>query len=758
MLWGPSCLLLQTARSLGLSPKAWLALTLVGGFWPGLGEELHLELPVGKIALCSRFSLERVRPKHRTQCDVRGAYSYDHALMWTESDLAGKTGAASFTALADVGTSYYAVAVVRANSTLTINSLKGAKSCHTGINRTVGWNVPVGFLINSGRMSVMGCDVTQAVGDYFSASCVPGAGGGTYPTSLCQLCKGDEAGQGKCEPSPREEYYDYLGAFRCLTDGKGDVAFVKHSTVADATEGQNRPSWAHQLQPWDFQLLCRDGSKAAITAWRTCHLARVPAHAVVARGDTDGGLVFRLLSQGQQKFDGGDSSFQMFDSDAYGGKNLLFKDSTTELVPILQQTYQAWLGDEYLLAIRGLDCLPEFLRWCVLSTEEIRKCSAMAMAFQRKSLKPQIQCVSATSQEQCMQWIQVAVDAVTLAGEDVYLAGKTYGLALAAGERYADGDSTSTYYAVAVVRRAASDAFTIHELKGKKSCHTGYGRTAGWKIPVGLLLRMGLIQPQGCSILKAVSSFFSASCIPAASREDYPASLCELCVGDDRGNHKCDASSQERYYGYAGAFRCLAESQGDVAFVKHTSVFENTDGNNAESWASQLQSEDFQLLCPNGARAEVGQFAECHWGRVPARAVMVHPDSSALAVYGLLDKAQDFFGDDNNTYGFKMFSSTDFEGQDLIFKDSTTAIVPVGERTTFKSWLGQQFLESLEGLGSYQCSGAGESGFPCWFPQICPCRKGKVWFLCEERKLSKFWSVVIRGPCYFCSVEWLIPS
>uniref|UniRef100_A0A8D2JDZ3 Melanotransferrin n=1 Tax=Varanus komodoensis TaxID=61221 RepID=A0A8D2JDZ3_VARKO len=206
------------------------------------------------------------------------------------------------------------------------------------------------------------------------------------------------------------------------------------------------------------------------------------------------------------------------------------------------------------------------------------KCSAMAMAFQRKSLKPQIQCVSATSQEQCMQWIQVAVDAVTLAGEDVYLAGKTYGLALAAGERYADGDSTSTYYAVAVVRRAASDAFTIHELKGKKSCHTGYGRTAGWKIPVGLLLRMGLIQPQGCSILKAVSSFFSASCIPAASREDYPASLCELCVGDDRGNHKCDASSQERYYGYAGAFRCLAESQGDVAFVKHTSVFENTDG------------------------------------------------------------------------------------------------------------------------------------------------------------------------------------
>ncbi|XP_062987783.1 melanotransferrin [Elgaria multicarinata webbii] len=611
----------------------------------------------------------------------------------------------------DVGTSYYAVAVVRAHSTLTINSLKGAKSCHTGINRTAGWNVPIGFLLDSGRMAVMGCDVARAVGGYFNGSCVPGAPRSPALESLCRLCKGNETGQGKCEPSPSEEYSDYLGALRCLADGAGDVAFVKHSTVAEATDGPSRPSWALQLQPGEFQLLCRDGSRAAVTAWRTCHLARVPAHAVVARADTDGGLVFQLLNQGQQRFNGEDATFQMFDSDAYGGKNLLFKDATSQLVPIREQTYQAWLGDEYLHALRGLDCdptrLPEFLRWCVLSTEEIRKCSAMAVAFRNQSLKPEIQCVSATGPEQCMQWIQKrAVDAVTLAGEDVYTAGKAYGLVPAAGERYADGDTTSTYYAVAVVERATANAFTIHDLQGKRSCHTGYGRTAGWKIPVGLLLRKGIIQPQGCSVLKAVSSFFSASCIPAANREDYPANLCELCVGDVSGNHKCDASFQERYYGYAGAFRCLVERRGDVAFVKHTSVFENTDGNNTESWASQLRSGDFQLLCPNGARAEVGQFAECHWGQVPSRAIMVHPDINTLAVYGLLDKAQDFFGKDNNPNGFKMFSSTDFEGKDLIFKDSTTAIVSLGGKTTFASWLGQQFMESLEGLGSSQCSGA----------------------------------------------------
>lgn len=66
--------------------------------------------------------------------------------------------------LLEVGTSYYAVAVVKRNSPVTINTLKGVKSCHTGINRTVGWNVPVGYLVESGRLSVMGCNVLKGKG------------------------------------------------------------------------------------------------------------------------------------------------------------------------------------------------------------------------------------------------------------------------------------------------------------------------------------------------------------------------------------------------------------------------------------------------------------------------------------------------------------------------------------------------------------------------------------------------------------------
>ena len=48
---------------------------------------------------------------------------------------------------------------------------------------------------------------------------------------------------------------------------------------------------------------------------------------------------------------------------------------------------------------------------------------------------------------------------------------------------------------MAVVKKGTD--FTIDDLQGKTSCHTGLGRSAGWVVPVGTLLRLKKIKWDG---------------------------------------------------------------------------------------------------------------------------------------------------------------------------------------------------------------------------------------------------------------------
>lgn len=48
------------------------------------------------------------------------------------------------------------------------------------------------------------------------------------------------------------------------------------------------------------------------------------------------------------------------------------------------------------------------------------------------------------------------------------------------------------YYAVAVAKK--NTGFGFRDLRGKKSCHTGLGKSAGWNIPIGSLVTMNVIE------------------------------------------------------------------------------------------------------------------------------------------------------------------------------------------------------------------------------------------------------------------------
>ena len=68
---------------------------------------------------------------------------------------------------------YYSLAVVQKDAKLKFTELKGKKSCHTGVGKTAGWEIPVGYLLFKKEM-VYTKDQYQSAADFFSESCAPG--------------------------------------------------------------------------------------------------------------------------------------------------------------------------------------------------------------------------------------------------------------------------------------------------------------------------------------------------------------------------------------------------------------------------------------------------------------------------------------------------------------------------------------------------------------------------------------------------------
>ena len=68
---------------------------------------------------------------------------------------------------------YFGVAVVKNNSTLSLNELKGKKTCHTGAGKTAGWKIPIGYLLRTEKMPRV-LDQYQSAASFFKESCVPG--------------------------------------------------------------------------------------------------------------------------------------------------------------------------------------------------------------------------------------------------------------------------------------------------------------------------------------------------------------------------------------------------------------------------------------------------------------------------------------------------------------------------------------------------------------------------------------------------------
>ena len=176
-------------------------------------------------------------------------------------------------------------------------------------------------------------------------------------------------------------------------------------------------------------------------------------------------------------------------------------------------------------------------------------------------------------------------DVAFLDGGAGFVAWKHHGLEAILADQKEDG---STSYTAAAWVLNSSNITSLEQLEGNNSCHTGWLKSAGMLMPMGYMIGNDLVDVQGPadeieSLRTTIEAHFENASIP---------------------------SSGDLYYGYGGAFNCMTQGVGDVAFAKTSSYEDHCEGN---EWC--LDRDQYRILEP-------------HFGQVPSHPVVVNPDNA----------------------------------------------------------------------------------------------------------------------------------
>lgn len=499
------------------------------------------------------------------------------------------------------GNSYLnrAAVVVRRDTRIrSLIDLKNKRACLGPYNDLYQWNIPVGLLLFYETMVPDCRSELHTVERFFLEACAAG-NWSTDPylddelkrrhRRLCTLC-GDTTYDGLC--SEHDRFAGPEGSIKCMTEGHGEIAFT---TIEVAVKYfQQRSSIAGM-----FEFLCLDGTRMAITS-RGCHWAKHTTNAFVIRSgrDRNKDIYFRSLHLIFNRFSKLRPSW--FD------KSFVSSTNVTQLVQIFPAkpedgpvTYSHYLEFFMPSIDKNLQgCPKRNITLCLSKDGELSKCQQLQKAAFSRRIRPQLRCYQADSEETCVRLLnERKADLMILSPDRFY-----YGARYQSLQALAKEVSNEPQYSVAVVR-SNSDLSMLSHMKDKRSCHSGFGHLASWTIPIGFLIRDELVEPTSCNRAQVIVDYFSGSCVPGAADARINPNgtgvqqLCSQCIGDDRGHHHCDLNFGERYSGEDGAIRCLVEGRGDVAFVSHETILRLTNSRFPNSWARDLKSSDFRLLC-----------------------------------------------------------------------------------------------------------------------------------------------------------------
>ncbi|CAH8584631.1 unnamed protein product [Schistosoma guineensis] len=620
---------------------------------------------------------------------------------------------------------YYAVMVKPISISIDPTNLRGKEICSAGAGTAEGWVMPVGTLISDLRaIPVTQCNsVVQNLIRYLGDSCIPNSLSeifnpfGDNTQEVCRLCYNTGLSDW-CGSLDR--YSGNQGALRCLREHtenfeskyKPVVAFLRDQEV-ELASGDGFPKE-------NYELLCPSKMPngmwtANISSSADCNWGKIPSRMIMTSLIQNDVTVYtdfiELLVQHFGPSGTSVSSFNLFSSAGYttvSGNNtthhLMFSDHTKNIYipPVTEtETYYRWIDPSFKKALEKLESCPlPTLGWCVIDEFEMSKCQRMSSAFSAKRIQPEMFCLQANSTIDCMKLIKDGyADMVTLEAGDLYIAGKYFDLVPVVSENYGNGPF---YYAVAIVEKV-NPGLLISNWRHRRTCHSGVGKAAGWIIPLNTVLDTRQVIVLDGHLVHAFGELISRACIPGILNKAYDhtgtnsLNLCELCTGGNAD--RCRRDNLELYYGDAGAFRCLIEG-ADIAFARHTTVHTNTGGRNPNFWARDLREDNYEILCPDGRRAEVHDWITCNLGKISSNVVVTanyKSENERTNMWRLLQYGQEYYSSDSDPV-FQMFNS-EFGQKDLIFNDDTESLSLIPwENQTYEAWLGQRFIQMVENL------------------------------------------------------------
>ncbi|XP_018049923.1 PREDICTED: transferrin [Atta colombica] len=435
--------------------------------------------------------------------------------------------------------------------------VKGKRLCHPGLDTVDDWTKIFSMYFEN-LIIKKECDANMtlfenrmhALSNYFEMACIAGpwSADTTFDyqlkskyRNLCAACEKPAS----CYNT--DKYYGREGALLCLTDGIGDVAWVR---LGDARVHFK----AQMIDVQDYKFLCPDGTTRPLNFEEPCIWISKPWPVIVARPSNAENIAHMMNSMINRTFSWESNVLQLMEN---------YYITSTDVKDL--QTPDDYLHryPNFLSANVRTGCLPSRdVRWCLVSNLEKRKCSWLRVASIVYGVEPLISCFQETSREACVEAIREGRTDIFLARPEELLENKMMGLKSII---HAMAHSRQELNRIAAVVKRNSKFRVMKDLKGAKAAFTGY-RSVGWNAFV-TLMRNESNGNWDCSDAQAISKFFKDSCVLGWNNKnngnELPVNLHSLCK--EGAEHAGDDLS---------TFNYLASGVVDVAFV-NLKVIEN---------------------------------------------------------------------------------------------------------------------------------------------------------------------------------------